>query len=216
MRRPATVSRLVPLILIALVIGPAALAQFTREYAAEQVMRTPDGTHTGKVFVGPSAYRMEMAFGGPGQRQIMIARFDKRVLWMLMPEEKVYIEMPMAPEAGEALSGRDPTQRVERQLLGSETVGGHPTRKYKVTVTGKDGTFVGFQWLAQDLGEMPIRWEDEQQTMRVELRNIKLGRQPAELFEIPAGYERMSMPGGMPGMPGGRPPGSPGPPRGQY
>lgn len=209
MRPLAAPGRLVPLLAtLALVIGLEAGGQPPQEYAADQVMRSREGTIAGKIAVGPDRYRLELAL--EGQRQVMIARFDKRVIWMLMPEERMYLEMPLVIEAREALSGRDPAQRVERQLVGTETVGGHPTRKYRVTVTGKDGTYVGYQWLAQDLGELPIRWEDEQGTGSVELRNIEVGRQPAELFEVPAGFQKLAMPGGLPGMPGGqRPPGMP-------
>ncbi|MBI2460120.1 MAG: SufD family Fe-S cluster assembly protein [Candidatus Rokubacteria bacterium] len=153
----------------------------------------------GKIFVSPDKSRLEMTL--EGQRQVMIARLDKRVFWMLMPEERMYVEMPIPERPEDALSGRDPTQKIERRLVGSETVSGHPTKKYKVTVTGKDETYVGYQWLAQDLGELPIRWEDEQGTARVELRNIKVGRQPAELFEVPAGFQKLAMPAGLPGMP---------------
>lgn len=215
MRRAVAAGRVVPILMaLALALGLEVLAQPPREYAAEQVMRTREGTHTGKIFVSPDKYRLEMAL--EGQRQVIVARFDRRVVWILMPEERMYVEMPFSPRSEDALSGRDPTQKVERQLVGSETVSGHPTKKYKVTVTGKDGTYVGYQWLAQDLGELPIRWEDEQGTVRVELRNIRLGRQPAELFEIPSGFQKLAMPGGLPGMPGAQPPGLPGPPPGQY
>lgn len=200
MRRPVAAGRLVPvLIALALAVGLEAPAQPLREYAADQVMRTREGTHTGKIFVSPDKSRLEMTL--EGQRQVMIARLDKRVFWMLMPEERMYVEMPIPERPEDALSGRDPTQKIERRLVGSETVSGHPTKKYKVTVTGKDETYVGYQWLAQDLGELPIRWEDEQGTARVELRNIKVGRQPAELFEVPAGFQKLAMPAGLPGMP---------------
>jgi len=210
MKPTVAAGRLIPILTaLALAVGLEAAAQPPREYAADQIIRSREGTVTGKIAVSPDRYRLEMAL--EGQRQVMIARFDKRVVWMLMPEERMYVEMPLAAEAGEALSGRDPTQKVERQLVGSETVSGHPTKKYKVTVTGKDGTYVGYQWLAQDLGELPIRWEDEQGTGRVELRNIKVGRQPADLFEVPAGFQKLAMPGGLPGMPGGQ--GLPGMPK---
>ncbi|MBI2878430.1 MAG: DUF4412 domain-containing protein [Candidatus Rokubacteria bacterium] len=200
MRRPVAAGRLVPvLIALALAVGLDAPAQPPREYAADQVMRTREGTHTGKIFVSPDKSRLEMTL--EGQRQVMIARLDKRVFWMLMPEERMYVEMPIPERPEDALSGRDPTQKIERRLVGSETVSGHPTKKYKVTVAGKDETYVGYQWLAQDLGELPIRWEDEQGTARVELRNIKVGRQPAELFEVPAGFQKLAMPAGLPGMP---------------
>lgn len=187
---------------LALAVGREAPAQFPQEYAADQIMQTREGTQTGRVFVSPAKYRMEISH--EGQRQVIVTRLDRRIVWVLMPEERIYLEMPVPERPEDALSGRDPVEKVERQLLGSETVSGHPTKKYKITVAGKGGTYVGYQWLAQDLRELPIRWEDEQGTVRVELRNIRLGRQPADLFEIPAGFQRLTMPGGLPGMLGGQ------------
>jgi len=39
-----------------------------------------------------------------------------------------------------------------------------------------------------------------------ELKNIRVGKQPDELFNIPAGYERMTAPQGRPGGPPGEAP----------
>ena len=75
--------------------------------------------------------------------------------------------------------------------MGSEVIGKHPTDKYKVRITYKDGKVEeGFIWNAKDLDGMTIRSEVENKdyTVTTDLRNIVLKTPPATLFEIPAGY----------------------------
>ena len=41
---------------------------------------------------------------------------------------------------------------------------------------------------------------DENGEFSMEYKNIKEGNIPATVFEVPAGYQKMSMPAGMPRM----------------
>jgi len=59
-------------------------------------------------------------------------------------------------------------------------------------------TITGFHWLATDLKDLPIKWSDEKGTNIVELKNVKLGPSPADLFELPAGYKKLEMPASHP------------------
>jgi hypothetical protein len=43
-----------------------------------------------------------------------------------------------------------------------------------------------------------VKKQDENGTWTVEFENIHLGPQDPSLFEIPAGYQKMEMPAGMP------------------
>ena len=66
---------------------------------------------------------------------------------------------------------------IEKTKVGSEVIDGHPTDKYRVTMTYKNGrTEEGFIWNARDLEEMTIRSEIENKDSRVrtELKNISL------------------------------------------
>jgi len=42
----------------------------------------------------------------------------------------------------------------------------------------------------------PVKWQDK--SGGGELRNINVGSQPASLFTVPAGYQKMQMPAGRP------------------
>jgi len=71
--------------------------------------------------------------------------------------------------------------------VGSDTVNGRSTIKYEGTSTdGDTSTF----WLDPKL-RFPVKWEGK--NGGGELRNIQEGAQPANLFEVPAGYTRFDM-----------------------
>ena len=49
-------------------------------------------------------------------------------------------------------------------------------------------------WLAVDSG-FPLKMASEDGTWSQEYRNLIIAAQPDHLFEIPAGYEKVSIPG---------------------
>jgi hypothetical protein len=63
-----------------------------------------------------------------------------------------------------------------------------------------------FQWFDPEL-DLAVRQEFPGGFVS-ELKNVSVGKQPDHLFSIPAGYERISAPQGMPGgsqgAPGGK------------
>ena len=56
---------------------------------------------------------------------------------------------------------------------------------------GKKNSFM--LWIANDLG-LPVKTAAEDGSWSQEYKNIVIGPQPYELFEIPAGYQKFSMP----------------------
>jgi hypothetical protein len=94
-------------------------------------------------------------------------------------------------------------EKMTRSLVGQETVNGRETEKWKIEMTRPDGQTVStFEWYDPEL-EMAIKQEFPG-GMVSELTNIRVGPQPDQLFGIPAGYERMSMPPGGSGQPAER------------
>jgi hypothetical protein len=86
---------------------------------------------------------------------------------------------------------------VSRKKIGSETVNGHPTTKYEVTAKTDDKVTQIHQWWATDI-HFPVKTAAVDGSWSMEYRDIKIGSQPDSLFEVPAGYKKMSIPG-MPG-----------------
>jgi hypothetical protein len=117
-------------------------------------------------------------------KMVMINRGDKKVSYTLYPHSQQYM-VHTESETSEDKPG------VEKTLVGSEVIGNHPTDKYKVTITFKDGRVEeGYIWNAKDLDGMTIRSEVGNKDSRVttELRDIILKTPADALFEVPAGY----------------------------
>lgn len=84
---------------------------------------------------------------------------------------------------------------IEMWMLGPDTVGGRQVEKWELTMTGPDGkSTTSHQWYDPAI-EMNIREEAPNGYFR-ELQNIKPGKQPDSLFEVPAGYKEITMPQG--------------------
>ncbi|MFA4874090.1 MAG: DUF4412 domain-containing protein, partial [bacterium] len=137
-------------------------------------------------YVSNGKTRMEMPEG------IIIGRLDKNLIWMLMPQMKMYMEHPFQPQNAAFSSDKMPGETA-REQVGQEGVGGRKANKFKITydVNGKSSSI--FQWVDAENG-MPVRTAAVDGSWMNELANIQVGAQDAGLFEIPAGFNKMSMP----------------------
>jgi hypothetical protein len=179
------------LFVLVLCVGTGVLAM---EFSADMVSSAHGQTTTSKVFAKDQKFRMEPK----GQSTYSIVRGDKKVVWMVMPDQKSYMEMKTNP--GQQLKVEEKVQgEVSRKVIGAETVDGHPTQKYEVTYAegGKTGKL--YQWMATDI-KFPIRMAAVDGSWAMEYKNVKMGTQPASLFEVPSGYNKMALPS-MPGEP---------------
>ncbi len=163
------------------------------EFSADTIMTYKGGGSTnGKIYYKADKFRMDMST--PAE-MIVITRMDKKIVWNIMPAEKMYMEMPFdlknRPKVEEKYEGE-----VERKEVGSETIDGHPTKKYLITYKSGKETSQVYQWLATDIN-FPVKTAAVDGSWSQEFRNIKTGSQPDSLFEVPAGYQKFQMPGGM-------------------
>lgn len=173
----------------ALAVQPAPV-----DYSADEIMETAEMSVEGPAYYSGGKERREMLI--EGMRQIMITRPDKKVMWTLMPEQRMYMEIKLGDAgAGQGdLSGYE----VEQTTVGPEEVNGVMTTKSKIVMTGRKGDKMGGFWWTSNEGivvKMDVIAIDKGSKARIkkELKNINVGSQDAALFEIPAGYEKMSM-----------------------
>ncbi len=90
-------------------------------------------------------------------------------------------------------------QVSELKLVGEEDLDGRKVEKWEMVATAPNQPEIrSFQWFDPEL-ELAVRQEFPG-GMVSELTNIRVGKQPDELFNIPAGYERMESPQGAPGQ----------------
>ena len=184
---------------------PALAVQMHRpqaEYSADETIQTDERTIQQKVFVTPTMERKELLTGA-GDGAIQIYRYDNKVMWMVMPSQKMYMEHSMA---GGPPKGNDPSQwTYEDTAVGEETLNGMKVTKFKTIATSTDGKkYGGFSWrtkeginLKQDL---LYKEGNEKKRMLTELSNVKIAAQDPKLFEIPEGFTKLDMGGMMGGM----------------
>jgi hypothetical protein len=163
-----------------------------KPFSADQVHTTRKKTTTGKVYAIENAMRSDAE--DKGKKSISIIRFDRKVMWVLMPEQKMYLEMPWGDPAEWAVAAKG--AQVQREPLGPEQVGAFHCDKSRVTATyqGLTGTYI--EWAAKELDGFVLKRQDEKGSWSTEYKNVQLGAQDPSLFELPAGYQKMSM-GGM-------------------
>lgn len=175
------------------------------EYSAEEIVETADSMSKTKVYSTPTMERREMSEGG--QQMIAITRHDKKVVWNLMPEEKMYMEMPIGQSAEKKDEKTDlSAYKIEQTPMGQETLNGIVMNKGKMIMTGKDGSKMGgFMWTTKEgiiakMDALSVE-KGKKDRFKLEMANLKIGKQPASLFEIPKGFEKMDM-GAMGAMEG--------------
>lgn len=127
---------------------------------------------------------------------------------VLMAQQHMYMEMPAQAQsqrmgyasaffqAGDVENACGDWQKMGHQgaschKVGNETINGRDTVKYETTNASGD---VSHFWLDPKL-RFPVKWQGKNNDG--ELRNIQEGTQTANLFEAPAGFTKMNMPGGM-------------------
>ena len=178
----------------------AGLPAPTVEYSADRVMETEAGTFEGKVYAAKDKERSETRLRG--MTSVMILRRDKQLGYMLMPQQKMYQQMDFAK--AQAQNGGQPADQVEITEVGSETIEGQATTKYKLVM--KDGSAGGFMWFTRDGIMMKmdsvVKSGRDKSRVTITLKNLKVGPQDASLFEVPAGYNAMPAFAGFGGVGG--------------
>jgi outer membrane lipoprotein-sorting protein len=158
------------------------------DYQAERLVESSAGTFSGHVYFSTDKERTETEMGG--FQSVTIVRRDRNVVWNLMPAQRMVRETDlksardMKPPAGED---------VRISVVGNETVEGVATTKYKLIA--KDGAAGGFMWFSREgiAVKMDLLQKEDGKASRmtVTLRNLQVGPQDPQVFEVPEGYSKM-------------------------
>lgn len=165
------------------------------EFSATMIAKSEGQETQGKIFVKGNKMRNETKAGG--RTQISIIRPDKKMMWLVMPAEKAYMEMRLNPQATRQMMIKEPAKQVKMKFLGKETVNGFETEKYETSVTHRGKTVKEYIWLSKKLG-MPIKVAAADGSYSMQYRDIKTGGVADALFTPPPGYRKIQMPMGMP------------------
>ena len=189
-----------PMIAVAfacLIAVPAAAQQFSADLVATGHEDTP-----GKIYVSNGKVRMERSVGGPGT---MLVDSGANTAFVLMPQQKMYLDVSSRGGLTQVFRPVDPNnpcpqwKEIAKQAhkdeadwsckrIGGETVNGRSAVKYQASSSQGQTAYV---WV--DTGLKFIVKTEDAKGQGTELRHIEEGPQPASLFEIPAGYQKMDM-----------------------
>jgi hypothetical protein len=166
------------------------------EYSADSYMETAEAVMEGPLYYAPGKERREYLMDG--QKMIMITRHDKKTAWMLMPEEKTYMEMKLSSKQGrkDDLSAYKDQADHDR----ADTVNGVKATKSKIIMTAPDGGKLGgFMWTTREgilvkMDAIAVE-KGSKERFTINLKNLKIGKQDPKLFEVPADYTGMDMGG---------------------
>lgn len=163
------------------------------EFSAHMLLKDGSATTRGRIFIKGDKMRHE--FQDAEGHTITIVRRDKKLLWVLLPQERTYTEIPM--RLGSRLPGQFlhiPAEALHRRQVGRETVAGLETEKYEVLLPGGEGGALRqFYWVSPKLG-WPVKMTCPERHFLVEYQHIREEPPPDRLFELPPGYRRQGVP----------------------
>lgn len=168
-----------------------------QELSATLLSTSGGQTLSSKMYMKPDKFRTDNEAAGSST----IVRKDLNKVWMIMTAQKTYMEMPGVTDEQIQMAEEKVKGEVSRKEVGSETVDGHPAIKYEVTASVDDKTVQTYQWWATDIN-FPVKTAAIDGSWVMEYRDIRIGGQPDSLFEVPAGYKKMTIPGLPEGMKG--------------
>lgn len=119
---------------------------------------------------------------------ISIIRPDKKLVYVIYPDQQVLLSMPLPKEDYE---GSDQAPKIAKTPLGKETIDGHPCVKNRVIISGANGQSAeAITWDATDLKDLPIQIETQEKgsTSIVRFKQVQFARPTEGLFEAPSGY----------------------------
>jgi len=164
------------------------------EFTADLTTKTGGQVMNGKIFVKGHSYRQEINV--MGQKQIMIFNADKGTGWIVMPAANMYMPMPKHGPGNAAQTDlKELDKKATKKYLGKETVNGYKCKKYRFVFKDSPGTRMT-QWISPKL-EYPVKMivEGRHGRMVREIKNIKQTKLSNSLFKVPAGYQKMNIPG---------------------
>lgn len=178
-----------PWLLLLALVWALPVGAGAAEFSAQMLLKDGPKTMPGKIYIKDGKMRQE--FLDEEGQTITIVRQDKKVIWVILPQDKAYVEMPYKGRMpGQFL--QMPPEALQKRRVGTEVVNGYLADKFEVTVRGGPGRLTKQTiWVAQKLGT-PVKMVCRDGNFCLEYRRIKEGRVAERLFELPPGYTKVN------------------------
>lgn len=120
-------------------------------------------------------------------RMSSLIRPDKKLIYLVYPDQKSYFSMPMSPE--DAAENTNP--KIQKTPLGNEAIDGRECVKNKVVVSDNKGqSMEATTWNSKELNDFPVQIQAKEKdaTSIVRFKNVKFGKVDPKEFDPPADY----------------------------
>ena len=181
-------------VLLLLLLAPgiaagATLGDAKIGFTADRLLVIDGRSYRGKIWTMPGKERHEQAI--QGFRPAFLLRADNPIGEVVVPQLHTTVQFAMPPELRLLRS-----PELTKNPVGPESVNGIATTKYKIDETVPQGHAEGILWLSRDGIPMKLAGSFTAQngkvsTIRWELSHVKIGPQPAALFEPPEGFSKL-------------------------
>jgi hypothetical protein len=158
-------------------------------FSADRTLVIDGRSYLGKIWAMPGRERHEQAISG--FRPIFLLRADNPLGEIVLPQLKTIVQFKLPAE----LRVLD-MPALKKHPVGHESVNGIATTKYAIDETVPEGHATGALWLSRDGIPMRLagsftRQSGKVSTVRWELSHVRIGPQPASLFEAPQGLSKL-------------------------
>ena len=180
------------LLLFSVIIPAPSVASDAVEFSALFIERDNGTEQRGKIYVAENMSRYELQ----GSNEVVVTRHDKKVIWLIFPKLRKYVEQPYLGEPKQNYSGahESDTGDLSREFIDHEMEDSYRLKKYLVTVKYNNGESVDryYEWY-RDNFPVPVKTESLDGKTSYRYLNIKMGRPPVEFFSQPKGYKKITM-----------------------
>ena len=177
------------LTLLPCIAAAASLIDAQTGFSADRVLTVDGHNYQGKIWAMPGKERHEQAISG--MRPVFLMRANSPFGEIVLTGLKTIVQFQLPPEL-RALA----LSELKKNPVGPDTVNGIATTKYAIDKTMPEGHAQGTLWLSRD--GIPMRLagtftapKGKVSTVRWELNHVKIGPQPAALFEAPNGLSKL-------------------------
>ena len=142
------------------------------EFSALFIEKDNDEVQKGKIFVAESMSRYEIE----GSGEIIVTRQDKKVIWLIFPKLKKYVEQPYLGEPKKNYDGPDEVETgdLSKKFIEYDSVDSYRLKKILVTVKYNKGENKDqyYEWY-RDNFPVPVKTQSLDGRTSYEYVNIK-------------------------------------------
>lgn len=161
------------------------------DFSADRIVKSGESVVTAHVNAKDDRWRFEYAQPQRGAN-IMIVRMDKQHSWLILSKRRQYLEVPISADhlltVTEKMDGE-----VSREFVGDETLNGHPTELFEVTVAEQGETRQYYRWVTK-AERFPLKTVSKQGKWSEEFRRLIFTEQSQFLFELPRRLDHANPP----------------------